>query len=334
MAAVVRSERLRQLCAAGLRILAVALLYYAAGRIGLVKQVQVESAVVTPLWPATGVALSCLLYQGVRVWPGIAIGALLVVLTLNPLRPSSLPVVAGNTLAPVCAYLMLRQVGFRNELDRLRDGLALVFLGALGGMLISATVGPCVLLFTGKMPPADFWPVWTAWWAGDAMGVLVFTPLLLALTRIRMPQYWYRWAEAVALAVTALVIAPLVTRGSLDLLFLVFPLLIWAALRFQLPGSAPCAALVSVAATAAATDQVGPFKDHSLIHAMVKLQALNGSAALTALLLAAMVTEQRNVRRKIEQVCQELAEVVDHLAPEASARSRWPLPDANKRRNP
>ena len=41
---------------------------------------------------------------------------------------------------------MLRRAGFRNELDRLRDALALVFLGALAGMLISSTVGSGVLV--------------------------------------------------------------------------------------------------------------------------------------------------------------------------------------------
>jgi integral membrane sensor domain MASE1 len=30
---------------------------------------------VTPLWPPTGIAIVCLLVYGVRVWPGIALGA-------------------------------------------------------------------------------------------------------------------------------------------------------------------------------------------------------------------------------------------------------------------
>ncbi|NEB06892.1 MASE1 domain-containing protein, partial [Streptomyces sp. SID13726] len=105
------------------------------------------------------------------------------------------------------------------------------------------------------------------------------------------------------------------TRSSLSLLFLVFPLLIWSAVRFQLAGSAPCVLLVSVLAISAATDEVGPFADHTLFEVMVNLQALNGSAALTALLLSALVTEQNNIRTEIERVCGELAEVVERLAP-------------------
>lgn len=115
--------------------------------------------------------------------------------------------------------------------------------------------------------------------------------------------------------VTAAVIAPLATRSPLALLFLVFPLLTWAALRFQLAGAAPCVLFVSVLGISAATDHVGPFAHHTLFEVMVNLQALNGSAALTGLLLAAIVTEQKSIRQKIEQAVRDLTEVVGHLAP-------------------
>ncbi|NLU69909.1 MASE1 domain-containing protein [Streptomyces sp. HNM0574] len=305
-----------------LRVLAVAAGYYAAGRIGLLRQVAVEGAVVTPLWPATGVALACLLWMGTRIWPGIALGALGVIATIASVDLNSVFLLMGNTLAPVCSYLMLQYAGFRTALDRVRDGVALVFLGALGGMLISATVATCLLVLDAKLPLESFGPVWTAWWVGDAMGVLVFTPLLLVLRRIRLPRTARRWAEAVALVVVAVPLTLVATRSSLGLLFLVFPLLIWAALRFQLAGSAPCALLVSGAGVWAATDHAGPFSGLSLMQGMVTLQALNGSAALTALLLAAVVTEQANMRARIEDACQELAEVVERLAPEENP-DRW-----------
>ncbi|MEV7425532.1 MULTISPECIES: MASE1 domain-containing protein [unclassified Streptomyces] len=299
------------------RILAVAAAYWAVGQLGLLRQVVIEGTVITPLWPPTGVALSSLLLLGIRVWPGIALGVLLSIATIGPLRLTDLGIIAGNTLAPVCAYLLLRMVGFRIALDRLRDGVALVFLGALAGMLISATIGTAVMVLSGRLPPNGLWPTWSAWWAGDAMGVLVVTPLILVLRRARLPlpREPRRWAEAAALTVAAAAVIPWATRTHLCLLFLVFPLLIWAALRFQLAGAAPCALLVSVLAITAAIDRVGPFAHHSLVEVMISLQALNGSAALTALLLAAIVTEQRNIRRKIEQACLELAEVVAHLSP-------------------
>ncbi|MFD3806783.1 MASE1 domain-containing protein [Streptomyces sp. NPDC058611] len=322
---MMRTEGFRRLLPAVLRIVAVAAAYYAGGRIGLLQQVVVEGAVVTPLWPPTGIALGCLLWLGLGVWPGIAIGALLVIQSISPVDPVGLGIVAGNTLAPVCACLMLRRVGFRIELGRLRDGVALVFLGGLVPMLISATVGAGLLELIGALPDGGFWTVWWTWWAGDAMGVLVITPLLLVLRKARLPLEMYRWAEVCALAVSAVGITLLATRSDLAVLFLVFPLLIWAALRFQLAGSAPCMLLVSVLANAAAIGRLGPFRDHTLLQGMANLQALNGAAALTSLLLSALVTEQNTIRLRIEQACQDLAEVVEQLA-SGRVSHRWPVP--------
>lgn len=332
MGAVIRSETARGATVTALRILTVAVAYYVSGRIGLLRQVTVHGAVVTPLWPPTGVALGCLLYWGLRIWPGIAVGALLAVLSTggSSVDFGDIGIIAGNTLAPVCALLMLRRADFRMDMSRLRDGAALIFLGALGSMLISATTGSLMLLFEDKLPKSGFWPVWFAWWAGDAMGVLMVTPLLLVLRRARLPRRTDRWVEGGALAVIAAVVAPLATGSHYALLFLVFPLLIWAALRFELAGSAPCALLVAVLAVVAATGRAGSFTGLSLFEAMIGLTALNGSVAVTALLLAAVVTEHKNVRRRIERACDELADVVDQLAPAEQQRG-WPSSDTRRR---
>jgi len=333
MAAVVRNEEIRRLTATGLQILAVAAVYFAAGRIGLLQQVVVAGAKVTPLWPPTGIALTCLLLLGLRIWPGIMLGAFLVIATIGSFNPATVGIVAGNTLAPVCALLMLRRVGFRVELDRLRDGLALVFLGAFAGMLISATMGAGSLVLDGALPASSFWHTWSAWWTGDAMGVLVITPLLLIIREIRLPRGTtpYQWAEPAVLLAGTAVVTFVVTRTSLNLLFLVFPLLIWAALRFQLVGAAPCVLLISVLTISAATDHVGPFAHHGLLAIMVTLHALNGAAALTALLLAAIITERKTTYRRIQQACIELAEVVARLAP-GEAGPRWPPTEDGDRR--
>ncbi|MFE3653310.1 MULTISPECIES: MASE1 domain-containing protein [unclassified Streptomyces] len=319
---MVRTGEIRRLAPAALGNLALAAVYYGAAKVGLLEQVVVAGAVVTPLWPPTGIALSFLLLLGLRMWPGIAAGTLLVISTLTSLDLAGIGVVAGNTAAPVCACLMLRHVGFRTELDRLRDGVALVALGAFAAMLISATLGSGTQVLTGALPAGDFWRTWASWWAGDAMGVLVITPLVLACRTLRPPRGipLYRWVEAAGLLASAVLVSLVMTQTRLSLLFLVFPVIVWAALRFQLIGAAPCVLVISVFAISAANGGHGPFAGLSLLETMVNLQALNASAALTALLLSAIVTEQNTIRRRIEQVCRELADVVDRLAPGESRR--------------
>ncbi|WP_078916284.1 MASE1 domain-containing protein [Streptomyces viridochromogenes] len=299
----------------GLKLAAVAAAYYGSAKLGLEQQL--VRGQVTPFWPPTGIALVALMLWGLRMWPAIAVGAFVVNVTLGPSILPVLAIAASNTIAPICACLLLRRVGFHIALDRLQDALALVFLGALAGMLISATIGTGVLVASEALTAHDFWPTWSVWWTGDAMGVLFITPLLLAARTARPPRGSpaLRWAEALLLLGGTTTITLVATRSSLNLLFLVVPFLIWAAFRFQLIGAAPCALIASVVAIYAGSVGSGPFADHDLLAKMVILQAFNGTVALTALLLSAVIAERNQTLRALQDACDDLTEALAQLVP-------------------
>src|SRR5215510_10435752 len=89
-------QRLRSVASTGLLILGVAAAYYVAARIGLLQEL--VRGQVTPLWPPTGVALVSLFRLGVKVWPGITLGALVANVPLGPSVPAVLAIAVGNTL--------------------------------------------------------------------------------------------------------------------------------------------------------------------------------------------------------------------------------------------
>ncbi|TXS41373.1 hypothetical protein EAO75_42165 [Streptomyces sp. uw30] len=308
--------RLRDYATHALRLVVVAAAYYGSAKLGLEQQL--VRGQVTPFWPPTGIALVALLLWGLRMWPGIALGAFLVNVTLGPSILPVLAIAASNTIAPVCACLLLLRVGFRPTLDRLQDALALIFLGALGGMLISATLGTGVLVASDALTADDFWPTWSVWWTGDAMGILVIAPLLLAARTVRRPHGvpLLRWVEAAALLAGTTVASIVATRSPLYLLFLVVPFLIWAAFRFQLPGAAPCALITSVVAISAGAAGAGPFSGQDLLAKMVILQAFNGTVALTSLLLSATIAERNQTVRALREACERLTEALSQLAPD------------------
>jgi integral membrane sensor domain MASE1 len=311
--AMVRNRRIGFRLSGGLVVLGVAVAYYTAAQIGLLQEL--VRGQVTPLWPPTGVALVCLLTLGIRAWPGITLGSFLINAPMGPSILVALTITTGDTLAPLCAYWMLRRVGFRTELDRLRDGLALVFLGALTGMLISSTIGSGALVAAGAISENDFWPVWSVWWTGDAMGVLVIAPLLLFLSHARWPRGVpvRRWVEGITLLVSALTVTLFVTNAHMALLFLVFPFVVWAALRFEIGGAALCVLVVSGLTVRAAALGSGPFSGHDLFVKMVNLQAFNGSVALTGLLLAAITTERNRAFQILKVGCRRLFDVATEL---------------------
>ena len=323
---------------AGGLTLAVAAAYFLSAQVGLLEDL--VHGQIAPLWPPAGIALACLLLGGLRTLPGIALGAL-VVSTLSVGSPFSVGLLtaAGNTLAVVCAYLLLRRVGVRLELDRLRDAVALVVFGVVVGSLVSATVGSAALVISGSVPPSQLWSTWSLWWSGDAMGVIIVVPLALAIWRIRTPVVVrpYRILEAVALVLGTVAVTFLATHGPFDLLFLVFPFLVWAALRFRLNGAAPCAVIVVAIAIYSTAHGYGPFSGHGFFTDMVSFQAFDASAALTALLLAVIITERDHAYRQIEVACGQLGAAVVRLqeslrpVPHAESWQRGPARSGGER---
>jgi integral membrane sensor domain MASE1 len=323
----------------GVQILAVALAYYVAAKIGL--ELALVRGQVTPLWPPTGISLTCLLVFGIRCWPGITAGAFLINSAIGPTFLGVTAISAGNTLAPVCAYLLLTRVGFRTDLKRLKDVIALITLGAFTGMLVSSTIGTSTLVLTGALPGHEFWVAWSVWWTGDAMGVLVVAPVLLVAATAR--PGWHRplarWLEATALFVGLTVIVVVVTGSSTHLLFLIFPMLIWAALRFRQAGATPGVLLVTVMVVLAAVAGRGPFAGLDLLETMLTLQLFNGAVTLTALLLAAITNERDEAQRSVQRAVSQLSDAVATLEPYSLLRTSMLRQvmderDASSRRSP
>ena len=291
-------------------LLLVALVYYASARLGL--GLSVVGANVTPLWPPTGVAVAALLVLGRRTWPAIAAAAFAVNLPISDTLLAAAVTAVGNTAAPYLAVVLLDRVGFRRRLECRRDALAIVFIGALGAMLVSATIGASTLVVDGTIPLADLPTAWAVWWTGDAMGVLIVAPFLLSLPLSRELEPWplRRWLEAGAFLVATTALIGWAAQSELPLLFVVLAVVGWAAWRLQLRGAAPVALVASLVATWAAVRDRGPFAGLSLLEQMATLQAFNVCVALASFVFGALVSERRREEIKLERAAAELEERV------------------------
>src|SRR5438309_6305109 len=95
----------------------VAVAYLGAAKLGLLAAV--AQKVVSSAWPPSGVALATLLLLGLRYWPGIAVGALLLNWTAGVPVAGAAGIALGNTLEAVSAVWLLRRVTeFRPSLER------------------------------------------------------------------------------------------------------------------------------------------------------------------------------------------------------------------------
>src|SRR4051794_41446662 len=91
----------------GAALAVVAVVYYLAGRIGL--ELAYLDGAVAALWPPAGLGLAVLFLFGIRLWPGVVIGDLLLGDFSTPFS-TVLAQTVGDTVALVVAALALRRL--------------------------------------------------------------------------------------------------------------------------------------------------------------------------------------------------------------------------------
>lgn len=286
----------------------------------------------SPLWPPAGVSLAALLLWGQWVWPGIALGDIISMIQSQGTLWSWITIgsLAGSTLQALVGTTLLKQIGFRNSLSRIRDVLGLVILGGIVTPVVNATLDRTTEVLAGGIPWGRFAQNWLTLWLGDGMGILLVTPLLLlgipSITQVPRwgkPDYSLksdRLLEAVAclglLVATSCGIFGLQTTTQIaeyPLEYLPFPFVVWAALRFGQGGAVLASLLVSGLAIGGAVHSGGPFflKAGTVEQAILLLQTFMAVVTTTALVLAAAVSERQRAEAKLRALNLDLERQVE-----------------------
>ena len=280
---------------------ALAAIYYVAARIGL-RYASIGHSV-SLVWPPTGIAISALTLLGYRYWPGVAVGAFLANAgTPVPLLAAA-GIAAGNTLeGMVAATLLRRAAGARPRLDVGHSVRALVLAAAPAGALASAVVGASVLWAAKEIASRDIPQTIAVWWTGDLLGALVVAPVLLAWVASREGRGIPRGALEITLLCLGTVLAAEVSLGrgmglpifgQVDYLYLLFPFVIWAALRFGARGASLATLTVAIVAVWHVTRGAGPFITGSAAGTLFAVSCYLAAVSITGLALAAAVARER-----------------------------------------
>jgi len=172
----------------------------------------------SPVWPAAGIALAAVLRWRQRALPGVFIGSVSVnvywLSRLGEPEPRTWLTAAAVGLgaalgAAVGATLVDRLVGPVRRLDTPRAVLLTLTLGGLLASTIAPTIGIAAQLATGLLGTGQVGFGWLTWWVGDAIGVIVFAPLVL-MALPSQAEYWSgrRWRIAVpSLLILAILVA-------------------------------------------------------------------------------------------------------------------------------
>ncbi len=272
-------------------IAALVLAYWSAAHLGYA--LQFSGPVAAIMWLPVGVGVAFLYLGGLRLWPGVVIGDLLV----N--NYSALPVGSavaqsiGNLLEVlVVTVLLLRLCPRREPIGTLRGVMGMVAAIACG-TLLSATIGSTASWLGGVIDARSLPHVWRTWWLGDFSGALIVLPLALAWSTLP-ERRWRRGRLAEASLMVAVVTALSAIQLGRPMLLcaLVFPALIWAALDFGLRGATVAITIICSFAVWGATDDLGPFRVDTTNDRLLETQLFIATVSLTALAIAALVAER------------------------------------------
>jgi signal transduction histidine kinase len=291
-------------------VVALAALYYGSAKIGF--ELRFAGPVAAIVWFPAGVAIAFLYLGGLRFWPGVLIGDLLANdYTALPFA-SALGQTVGNMLEVVVAVLLLRRVVPRGSpLDSVA-GLGAMVAAIAAGTALSATIGSLSLRAGGVVTSGALPEVWRTWWLGDACGALVVVPLALAWYQPRRPRWTRgRAVEAAAMVAAVAGLSELAFQGRRPLAYLVFPALIWAALRFGRRGATLAIVIVAGFTVWNTTHYEGSFVIDSVMLSVLSAQLYIAVASLLTLCLAAVVCEREQFAEGLDASRRRLVKAAD-----------------------
>ncbi|MDD2738509.1 MAG: PAS domain S-box protein [Methylomonas lenta] len=224
---------------------------------------------VTLVWFPGGVALSVLLLKGLRLWPGVFVGAFAAGLLVNDGFWLCFVTAVGNTLESVlAAWLLNRSHRFSLDLAKPEHLRTLTLVGAFCS-IISAVFGPVAMGLQGMFPVQALPPVILHWWMADMFGMITITPVFLIWRH--WPSEWFqgkRGFEALGFIgltvfVTLLVFQDVFQKQITDLphAYWMIAFLFWGAMRFGRHGVQFVVILTAITALLGAAAGKGVFSD-------------------------------------------------------------------------
>ncbi|WP_018077670.1 sensor domain-containing diguanylate cyclase [Thiobacillus denitrificans] len=323
--------------------LATGLGYYLGAALGVAASTMSEGIAI--FWLPNGILLAALLLVSRREWPPVLLAAVVAEIAADLpafTLAQALGFAAVNLLECLLAAWLLQRAARPFALDRLRH-VVLFGVYALGVACgLAAVLGASIYTLSGQATTTSFWAFWAIWWLGDGMGVLLITPLLLGWLRgPAQPAEQRRLEATVLFALTLLLAIWIFSQAGTDNFprrpFLLFPLSLWAAIRFGVRGTASIGLLISAIAITATLNDVGPLLVATPADTVLLLQEYLAVLTFSSLALAALLQElrERNERLRIREMelhatHDELDRLNRELEARVAARTRE-LQQANQR---
>lgn len=261
---------------------------------------------VAGIWPAAGVSVAAVLLLGPRVSLAIFAGDFMVGLYVGLGTSTALLLALGAVGEALVAWFLLTRIArFDLRLRRIRDVAIFVVAGVLPSAALCVLLRLLLLAVMDESAASMAANVQTVvvGLLGHGLGVLLVAPVIMTWATekpVLRPsvEFWSLLMAALLLNGAAFTATP--SGPTSALLYAVFVIVLWAALRFGPRETSGVLLLTAVFATWAAGDTSGPFLVSSQIEALYSLSLFLLVVTVTALLLAAAARERAASIRQVE----------------------------------
>jgi PAS domain S-box-containing protein len=292
--------------------------YFVAARLGLALRTDGLAV----FWPAAGVAVGALIILGPNARLPVSAGAILATVVANLMGGRNVWIAITFGLlnaaeANITAWLIWRWFGSAFKLDDVRQVLGFMVASAAGGAVTALGIAIVIGVLHASAigigalnAMASPLTVWRVWFAACLLGTVTIAPVLIGLgDAVRKPPPRRELVEgALGLATLATLSAFLIflQQGPWESALpvaLVFPILLWVAVRCRPVFAAAAAFIVALAIIWSATANMGHYGDASIPVAdrILAAQTHVLASALLALVIAALFADRRRSEAELAE---------------------------------
>ena len=205
------------------RIALLILAYLVSGKLSLL--LAIPPGFVSGIFLPLGISLGAVLIWGAPMLWGVFLGSFLLNIQVSADASQDVSVnvilvavqiAVGSSLASFAGALLIRHyVGFPDKLTDERKIFAFFVLGGPVATSLSASCGALALYFNGVIHFKQMLFTWWTWWIGDAIGVLIVTPLM-CIFFIKPRHFWRNrfYTVGVPIIVSSLVVVSIFVLAS------------------------------------------------------------------------------------------------------------------------
>jgi PAS domain S-box-containing protein len=292
--------------------------YFLAGRLGLALRAEPGVAV---FWPAAGIAVGALIALGPTARLPVAAAVVVATTTCNLMtgRSAWLAIAFGSINAGqvlLTTWLLERWFGSWFKLEGVQQVLGFLVSSAIGSAIAAVGAAISINLIDPTASPLH---VWRVWFAACSLGIVTVAPLLIGLAdvmRERLPrrELVEGWAGIITLAALSAFLISLPDGPWATALpeAVVFPFLLWVAIRCRPVFAAAAALVVGLTFIGSTTLNIGHFDaSKPLAERIVAAQTFVLAAAILVVLLAALFAERRRSEQALKKGAERLHQVLD-----------------------